>query len=111
MASTYRMSRAPPWLINSLFRIFPRLVWGPRYLHTLTVKGRKTGRLDLDAGRTLAKSMASGGSSRLTDRQAGSRTPALRARSRSAAAGTLSSSRSRRLLHDGRSPSASELHH
>ena len=44
MAKTYRMSRATR-LINSLFRILPRLGLGPSYLHTLTVKGRKTGRL------------------------------------------------------------------
>ena len=44
MAKTYRMSRATR-LINSLFRILPRFGLGPSYLHTLTVKGRKTGRL------------------------------------------------------------------
>jgi deazaflavin-dependent oxidoreductase (nitroreductase family) len=44
VAKTYRMSRATR-LINSLFRILPRLGLGPSYLHTLTVKGRKTGRL------------------------------------------------------------------
>lgn len=44
MAKTYRMSRATR-LINSLFRVLPRLGLGPSYLHTLTVKGRRTGRL------------------------------------------------------------------
>lgn len=44
MAKTYRMNRATR-LINSLFRILPRFGLGPSYLHTLTVRGRKTGRL------------------------------------------------------------------
>ena len=44
MAKTYRKTHATR-LINSLFRILPRLGLGPSYLHTLTVKGRKTGRL------------------------------------------------------------------
>ena len=44
MAKTYRMSRATR-LMNSLFRVLPRLGLGPSYLHTLTVQGRKTGRL------------------------------------------------------------------
>jgi deazaflavin-dependent oxidoreductase (nitroreductase family) len=44
VAKTYRVSRATR-LINSLFRTLARFGLGPPYLHTLTVRGRKTGRL------------------------------------------------------------------
>ena len=44
MARTYRMSRATR-LTNSLFRTLTRFGLGPPYLYTLTVAGRKTGRL------------------------------------------------------------------
>ena len=44
MAKTYRINRATR-LSNSLVRTLTRFGLGPPYLHTLTVQGRKTGRL------------------------------------------------------------------
>ena len=77
------MSRATR-LINSLFRALTRLGLGASYRHILTVPGRKTGRLYSTPVDVLE--LASGGLSPAMGRQAGSRTPAPRARSHSAAA-------------------------
>ena len=110
MAKTYRKSHATR-LSDSLSRTLTRFGLGASYRHILTVQGRKTTAASTRRRSTFSNSMASGGSSRPMGRQAGSPTPAPRARSRSAAAGALGEIRGRGSCVDGRSPSASQLHH
>ena len=109
MAKTYRMSRATR-LINSLFRTLTRFGLGASYRHILTVQGRKTGRLystpvdvlDLDGQRWLVA--AYGPVSWVANARAAGEVTLSRGRA-------LSAVRGRGSCVDGRSPSASQLHH
>ena len=109
MAKTYRKSHATR-LINSLSRTLTRFGLGPPYLHILTVQGRKTGRrystpvdvLELDGQRWLVAPY--GPVSWVANARAAGEVTLSRG-------GRSQPVRGRGSCVDGRSPSASQLHH